>query len=969
MTRRVTSPETVGRTGESAALTSAWEDVLGGSPRTVLVAGEPGIGKTRLVDDLVARVRASGGLVAAGSCPRLGSSVLPFAPFRQVLADLAGALGSERLTALAGSGARALPVLVPELAEAGTSSGTAGQADLLEVVARLVQRVCQDRVLAVVIEDLHWSDPSTRDLVGYLAPGGRGNRLLLVGTLRSEPPPAAPVDDLVDELGRLPGTERLDLGPLTPAGVAQMMAGILGSPPDSGQADRVAARSQGVPFLVEELTAAEAAGDQTLPAGLRQLALRRTRSASAAATGVLRALAAAGRPVRETDLGQVCEVTEVDMAATLRELVDAGHVVVDLPAGLVDVRHVLLREAVEDDLLPGESAALHGRWADLLESADGDRRAVIEAAHHRWLAGDHERAFPATLRAAAAARSLSAYGEELVLLERALALRDPAASDDRPDEARLLADAGQAARLAGQYPRAWQLLEQARSALAADEVDSLARVLWEESLLARSLGEVPGVEDAIGSLLAGPAGAHPQARAHALNALLQLQLHRDDPLVRDTLRTAVAASEQAGELLLGAHLRVTDATLLADSERAEDALAELDRAAAVVTSTGDLPLELRVHEARARALLAAGRDLESEQVARAGIDCAARRGSPVLMRDYLVAALVDALAWSGRWTQALAVLDDTLLVDRPDLERAGLLARRARLMLATGTPGAAAAVAAARTRLAGVRAAADLHVLVAVAEAELALSAGLPTDALEIAHRTYVGYGGQAGPAVLRPLLLAAAVAARPTGPADRRGGIDPGWVRSAAATLAEEHPREAWDTLLAAELAGAGDHWQRALAVVGRAGAPARLRLQVLLDAAAARLSRPPGQRWGPVRRGDPRRRAARPGPRARRGALGAGRSRPRPQGPAGPARAGHPGRSGRRASGTSHGARARGAGSAGPGQVQRPDRRGARHQRQDGERARVARARQARGLQPRRGRGRRPGARPVLRSPVRRR
>lgn len=832
-------------------LAAAWADALTGTPRVVLVAGEPGIGKTRLVEDLAEQVRGAGGLVAAGACPRLGSSTVPFAPFRAALGDLAETLGAATLVDLTGPGAALLPTLVPDLGGAvgATSSPGAGPAQgyVLDVVARLLQRVALDRPLMVVVEDLHWSDASTRDLVGYLGQAARRGRLLLVGTLRSEPEPEAAVADLVEELLRRPGSERLDLRRLTPQGVSRLMAAILGAAPDVGQAERVARRSEGVPFLVEELTAAEAQGERTLPEGLRHLALRRSRQLPATATAVLRAVASAGGPVGEDALLEVCELPRAALDQALRDLVDAGLVVADRRTGRLDVRHALLREAVEQDLLPGESAVLHGRWADLLDGVGGaDHRAVIEAAQHRWLARDVDRAYPAAVRAAAAARSVPAYGEELLLLERALGLRaelpDPPAGS--PDEAGLLSDAGRAARLAGRYPRALELLEQARTALGSADVDRLARVLWEESLLARSLGDLPAVEAAIESLVDELPARPTAVRAHALNALLQLQLLRRDPRARETLSAAVVAAERAGEPLVAAHLRVTAAGLLADrAAGVAEARSELDRAAEVATSRDDLELQLRVQDARARVLLADGRPVPAEEAAREGLAIAARRGSPVLIRDYLVGALVDALWTTGRWAEALTVLDDTLRIDRPDLERAALHARRGRLLLALGRVDAgAAAVAVARRRLDGSAATSELHVLVTTAEVELAVAQGLPTVALDAARAGYERHGERTAAATLRPLLLAATIAARSSGPSDRREVSSYAWIGTAAAALRDRSPAEPWDSLLAAETSGADlRSWQAALDAVGREGTPAPLRMQSLLGAALARLSRRP--------------------------------------------------------------------------------------------------------------------------------
>ena len=393
----------------------------------------------------------------------------------------------------------------------------------------------------------------------------------------------------------------------------------------------------------------------------------------------------------------------------MRELVDNGLLVVDRSVGHYDVRHSLVREAVDEDLLPGEAAHLHERHALLLEESGAtDARSLIEAAHHWWVARRPDRAYPAALRAAAAARAVSAYGEELLLLERCLSLwpaTDDAATPQTPDRAELLASAGRAARLAGQYETSLRLLDQARSELGpASPPLRTAQVLFEEALLLRSLGEVPGVEAAVRSLLDGLGLGPSPARAHALNALVQLQLHqrRDVPELLQTLQMATDAATGIGEPDLAAHLQVTHATFVADEPT------QSDQAEALLSSAWDagegldnVALMLRVLEARSRLLVGRGRFREGGEAARHGLRLASERGSSVLIVDYLLGNLCDALLALGEWAEAAALLEEALRVDRPNLERAGLYARLAAVRCDVGDlDSARAAMETARSRLA-----------------------------------------------------------------------------------------------------------------------------------------------------------------------------------------------------------------------------------------------------------------------------
>ena len=824
-------------------LTAAWDEAVSGLSRTVLLTGEAGIGKTRLLDDLLAALLDGPALVLRGACVQLGDRALPYAPFREVLVELCAVLTPETVREIAGAGAATLAPFVPELAQ-DSRDGTEGE--LVDVLARLLDQVSLDRPILLGVEDLHWADASTRDVFGYLVRALRTSRVLTLGTLRSEPPPGPAVEELLDELLRLPHVERLSLSRLSPAGVSRQMRSILAAPPPADMAERVVARSEGVPFLVEELTAAERGGVQGVPEGLRDLLLRRTKLLSSTAATVLRAAAASASPVAEATLGAVSGLDEAELRTPLRELVTAHLLVVDRRRGTYDFRHALQREAVEGDLLPGEAAELHRRYATLLETDNPTNDQVIGAAHQWWLAGDPDRCYPATLRAAAAARSMSAYGEELFLLERALSLwdavTDPVKSDvaDRGD---LLLAAGRAARLGGRYDQARQLLDEGLAYAGKVDVNRSAELLWEESLLVRSLGELPAVEEALLSALDVVPQRPSGARARLLNALLQLQLHRGDAAVSKTLHDAVVAAEGAGETGVAAHLRVTGAVLMADKPaKIEPALEQLELAREVARRTDDVSLALRVYDARARILVAGGRPADAERTALEGLDLGAVRGSPVFIRDHLVGALVDARWATGQWPEALSVLDDALRVDRPDLERAGLYARRARLLVAMGELDLAVAdTDAARQRLNQAETAPDLHILVALAETELALARGLKGAALDIAHRTYTAYGERAGVGGVRQLLLAAASSTTHGAATDRRTDSR-SWVTAAATDLRAHRPGEPWDSVLAAETSDSDPGcWQQAAEAVRRPGSPALLRLHTLLGAAKVRLARRP--------------------------------------------------------------------------------------------------------------------------------
>jgi len=409
VTRRISSPELVDRSDALALLTSAWREAAAGRPRVVLVRGEAGIGKTRLVAAFESGAPAAA-LVLHGACVRLGTQAAAFTPFRGLLGELVERWGPDRVRALAAGAASTVSALVPDLA--GSSDPEAG--DTYDAVARLLDRASREQPLALVVEDVHWADNGTLAMVDYLSRALRSSRLLMIITLRAGMGDRSPADSLVAELMTLGRVDTVDVSPLSATGVRHQLRGILGRPPPAALAERIVTRSQGVPFLVEELAAAEAEGEHGIPESMRDVLLLRTAGLSATAIAVLRAVALAGRPVDEATLVAVCDLDLGAVDAALGELRDASLLVLDRAAGTVDVRHALLREAVESQLVPGEAWRLHRRYAELLDAAPaeiGSHLRAIEAADHWWLAGDLGQARRAALDAARAAHAVGLYRE------------------------------------------------------------------------------------------------------------------------------------------------------------------------------------------------------------------------------------------------------------------------------------------------------------------------------------------------------------------------------------------------------------------------------------------------------------------------------------------------------------------------------------------------------------------------------
>src|SRR5919198_937036 len=365
---RVTSSTFVGRSMEMGELEVAFADAAAGRPALAFVAGDSGVGKTRLVDELASRAKASGGRVLSGDCVELVEGELPYAPVGAALRALARK-HDPILEELPAAVRTELATLLPELADtAPPNPGDAtAQGRLFEALLWLLARLGQDAPILLAIEDLHWADRSTPAFLAFLGRSLCNERVLVVATYRAdELHRRHPLRPLLAELEREPNARRIDLPPLTRDELALQLRDILGEPPDEDLVDRVFIRSQGHPLFVEELLAAGLDGRGAMPPTLRDALMVRVERLSSDAQHALRVIAVGQR-----------------------------------------LDHELLREVVADDLLPGERSALDLALASALEGrAERDGMSVYLAAgiaHHYTAAGDQPAALRANVRAADAA--------------------------------------------------------------------------------------------------------------------------------------------------------------------------------------------------------------------------------------------------------------------------------------------------------------------------------------------------------------------------------------------------------------------------------------------------------------------------------------------------------------------------------------------------------------------------------------
>lgn len=486
MTVATVSPVIVGRDRELVRLRDLFRASVAEGPRGVIVAGEAGIGKTRLLSEFVAGL-GTDAAVALGHC--MGTSRLgtPFEPVREALRDLVAAFGVDAVAAVAGPVHLAtLSALIPDLD--GGETERARREQLHEALRELLAGLSRLTPVLVVLEDLQWADAATLDLLRAVVGRFRGGRLMLALSYRTdEVGRTDPLRPFLVELERMRHVFRIDLRRLSPDEIAAQVAHLRG--PDHGvDLAGLARRSDGVPFLVEELAALDG---RTLPESLREVVLARYHGVSRSTQALLRMLAAGGLSVTHELVQAVHAGDPAALEVALREAVEA-HILFARDTGYA-FRHALSQEAIEGELLPGESARFHARFAEELERA-GEPGDAAQIAHHWAKVRNGPRTFKALLRATSEAAtkgalvSAASFGEQALELwsdvPDAASVAECSRTDFVLDVAALFMETAD--------PRSVALLQRELARCATHDHRSRALLLHEQMIFAQGLGQ-PGI--------------------------------------------------------------------------------------------------------------------------------------------------------------------------------------------------------------------------------------------------------------------------------------------------------------------------------------------------------------------------------------------------------------------------------------------------------------------------------------------
>jgi class 3 adenylate cyclase len=620
-------PETayVGREGVRKRLGALWDQARGGEGRFALIAGEPGIGKTRLSTHVAIQAHASGAVVLYGRCDE--ELRVPYQPWLEALGEMAQTAPVEVLETFVAAHGGELRRLVPVLGNrvSGVPEPRASDPEterylLFGAVLGLLDVVSSEQPAVLVLDDLHWADKPTLVLLKHVISTAGGLRLLVIGTFRDSDVSADhPLTALLADLAREHAVERIDLAGLERAEVVSLMEAAAGHELDADGmrlADEVTRDTDGNPFFVAEIlrhllesgavvqgadgrySVATQLGELGLPRSVRAVVGQRVRRLGEAAVAALSVASVIGR---EFDLGVLARVSERSEDELLDVLDDAvvGSVLRESLAqpGRFMFAHALINHTLYAELGRTRRARLHRRIAEALEELPSEERdqRLPELAHH-WAAATQavDRAKAVMYSRLAGERALAqlAPDEALRRFEEALDLLESSPGQDEADRCELLIGRGEAQRQVGDPEYRETLLEAGEIARRLSDPDRMARAaLANNRGWFSAAGEVDRarVEALQAALDALPAGSDHRPR---LLAQLAAELcwagsfqGRVQPLVDESLALARAGGDARvlahvlslalaaiqGPHLLEQRIRLAD-ELLAVADSLEDPL-------------------------------------------------------------------------------------------------------------------------------------------------------------------------------------------------------------------------------------------------------------------------------------------------------------------------------------------------------------------------------------------------------------
>jgi hypothetical protein len=480
LTRGTERSPFVGREPELERLRELYEASKGGGRRLLLIAGEPGIGKTRLAEEFEAYARERGALVLWGRS-RETAGAPPYWPWIQMSRALGDSLEDDALRLLLAPDAAELQrvflyvrTLIPNLPAAPEADDAGAQFRFFDAVTAFFRRLTDNVPVVLVLDDLHWADRATLLLLVHLAAELRDSRLLLVGTYReAEVGRDHPLRQCLAEFNRISGVERISLSGLTEADTAEYMRAAYGAAPPEMKVRQTYEMTEGNPFFLGQVLRLLAQRGSPLddtstlgvPEGVREVLAQRLKRLSTSANELLRVAAVVGREFTYETLSLLEGSAASHSLVPLEEALSSGIVEETANPGRYRFVHALMRETVLAELSATRRLQTHGLIGEALERRWGDladERAPRLASHFFEAAtlsqSFAQRAVRYGKLAAGQAERVAAWSEAADLYGRCLALMEEARDDFGEDRAALLHRRGRCAQHAAEWRTAWRCL-------------------------------------------------------------------------------------------------------------------------------------------------------------------------------------------------------------------------------------------------------------------------------------------------------------------------------------------------------------------------------------------------------------------------------------------------------------------------------------------------------------------------------
>jgi predicted ATPase/DNA-binding SARP family transcriptional activator len=703
--RRERSPF-VGREDSLGWLRAQWSDARGGSGRLAVIAGDPGIGKTRLASELARAAHQEGAAVFLGRCQE--ELLLSYQPFVEAFGRYVAAVSPEVLRSQTGTYAGELARLVPELArrlpdlpEPASVDSEGQRFRLFEAAGSLLANASRSWPVVLVLEDLHWADKPTALLLTYVVRSIQTERVLVIGTYR-ETDLGEPLASVLADLHRERAIERLRLGSLHRGEVATMISEWLGRAPPTHFAHALHRETEGNPFFIEEVLRHLIEADAIegtewgrlasftelgIPDGVREAIERRLATLSPVARRIVTMAAAIGRSFSIEVLDALAELPGERLLEALEEA--AGRRILEEEAGALGrytFAHALIRETLYASLSGARRVGLHRRIGAILEQqhAGATEPPLGELAYHFVEAaepGAAAKAVDYSARAARRALAALAYEEAVGHFDRALEALQLSKSPDEATRCELMLGLGESLSKAGEF-------EHSRAAFqAAAELARTAGLGEHLALaalgLARGWIEQGTADPAIIGLLEEALAALPETRT-ALRARLlgrlAMELHFSNQPER-----CQALARQAVTLARGVGDPATLAFALNAhhwAQRGQDEVAELlaiaDQIIRHAEASAELELALQGHSWRLVDLLELGRAEEIDDEIAACASLADRLGQP-FYRSWVAGLHPMRALMTGRFSDAERLARDALAAAESAANWNGITASRVQL--------------------------------------------------------------------------------------------------------------------------------------------------------------------------------------------------------------------------------------------------------------------------------------------------